>query len=197
MLNLLGTLTYALSRLFVATDGPTASATTTIALQSVVPMTIPMLDAWAGTVSVTSVGSSTLTIAVATMTAPTAVLTTTSGVTAVIASGTVQGALRSTATSTQTITASVVAGTNVTISGVSLFLNGGGVLTAVGTGAVSIGSGVTIATHTLAGAGPFTLDGCTVNSAAVISATGPIRMIDASAMFHTVTFSNPNPRSHV
>jgi hypothetical protein len=148
--------------------------TTTLSLQNVVGMSLPMLSAWAGTVLVTSVGSSTLTLSTVSMSAPTAVLITSAGVTAVIGSGTVQGALMSSAASTQTINAVVGSGTNLTISGVTLFLNGGGVLSTVGSGAVIISSGVTVATHTLSGAGTLTLDGCTINSAATITATGTI-----------------------
>ena len=125
-------------------------------MQTASPFTIASLS-WAGTLSVTSVGSNTLTLSAATMSASTSVLTTGTGVTAVIASGTVRGLLTSSAASTHSITASVATATTLSISGTALTLGGSGVLTTVGTGAVTIGAGVTVTTHTLAGSGPYTL----------------------------------------
>ena len=103
-------------------------------MQTASPFTIASLS-WAGTLSVTSVGSNTLTLSAATMSASTSVLTTGTGVTAVIASGTVRGLLTSSAASTHSITASVATATTLSISGTALTLGGSGVLTTVGTGA--------------------------------------------------------------
>ena len=107
------------------------------------------------------------------MAASTSVLTTATGVTAVIQSGTVQGSLTSTAASTHTVSADVSDGTSLTVSGTSLTLGGGGVLTNSGT-LVTITTGVTVASHTLTGAGTYTLDACTVNGVATITASGTI-----------------------
>lgn len=149
-------------------DGPAAGDTTTFALQSGASMTLGSL-VWSGIVSVISIGPNSLTIGTATMSLPTTVVTTDIDVTFIISSGNVQGTLTSTANSTQSITASILDGTSLNINGVGLTLSVG-TLTTVGTGSVTIGSGVTVTSSTLAGAGPYYLDQCTISSSTIITA---------------------------
>ena len=149
-------------------DGPATGHTTTFALQTGASMTLGSL-VWSGIVSVTSIGPNSLTIGSATMSLPTTVVTTDIDVTFVISSGSVQGTLTSTSNSTQSITASILDGTSLNINGVGLTLSVG-TLTTVGTGSVTIGSGVTVTSATLAGVGPYYLDQCTISASTIITA---------------------------
>jgi len=150
------------------TDGPPAGHNTTFALQSGSSMVLPNL-AWAGGVLVNSVGFNTLTITSATMSTSTSRVVTSLSVTFVISSGSVQGTLTSTSNSTQSITASILDGTSLNINGVGLTLSVG-TLTTVGTGSVTIGSGVTVTSATLAGVGPYYLNQCTISASTIITA---------------------------
>jgi hypothetical protein len=128
--------------------------------------------AWVGTVSITGTNSFTLLNANVTTAAQTTTTLTTAGTPIVISAGAVRGTFTSSAASVYNITASVVAGAGLTISG-PVTLTGGWIEANTGS-AVTIGSGATLNTAVLAGAGTLSLDGCSVNGKAVIQATGII-----------------------
>lgn len=116
---------------------------------------------WASTINVT--GSGLLTIGQATMTTPTAVLTTITTVT--ISTGSLQGLIVSTVASSVTLSATVGSGNTLALGPCSGLMTLYGTLTAVGTinvyslvvvdGSTKLGNG---------GTGVVLLDGCVVNS---------------------------------
>ncbi len=116
--------------------------------------------------TVTTGGPASLTIASIAMSGTLAVLQSSSGAGIVVQSGTLQGAIKNTATATIDVTASVAPSTTLDV-GTATGLTLTGVLTVDGT--ANVLGGVTVAGSTLlgnGGSGTVALNGCIVNSGA-------------------------------
>lgn len=141
--------------------GPLTKEITVFDLQPSFPQIIPTIQ-WAGLIVLIAAQPNTVLIGNAVMAAAQTRIDLGGPIDCTISAGNLQGVVNTTAPANYSLNANVQPGTNLIITGVGLTLYNG-VLNAVGTGSIFVGSGVLVTAATLTGAGPIYLDQCTIS----------------------------------